>query len=85
MLAEIASSTARRRLAALYGGLFLISGAVLVALTYGLFERATEYRKPSLPKVPHTPAIQHLQTLPRLGAIQLLQRPQLPLGRLNRN
>ncbi|HXB64779.1 MAG TPA: ATP-binding protein [Solirubrobacteraceae bacterium] len=53
--------TARLRLTALYGGLFLLSGVVLVAVTYGLFERATEYRAPHLPKVPHTPAIQHLQ------------------------
>ena len=50
--------TARLRLTALYGGLFLLSGAALVAITYVLFERATEYRKPPLPKVPHTPAIQ---------------------------
>jgi signal transduction histidine kinase len=56
--------TARLRLTALYGGLFLLSGVALVAITYGLFERATEYRAPRLPKVPHTPAIQHLQ-LPR--------------------
>ena len=52
--------TARLRLTALYGGLFLISGLALVAITYGLFERATEYRTPHLPKVPHTSAIQHL-------------------------
>ena len=53
--------TARLRLTALYGGLFLLSGVALVAITYVLFERATEYRAPHLPKVPHTPAIQHLQ------------------------
>ena len=52
--------TARLRLTALYGGLFLLSGVALVAITYVLFERATEYRAPHLPKVPHTPAIQHL-------------------------
>ena len=53
--------TARLRLTALYGGLFLLSGVALVAITYGLFERATEYRTPHLPTIPHTPAIQHLQ------------------------
>ena len=53
--------TARLRLAALYGGLFLLSGVALVATTYVLFERATEYRAPHLPKIPHTPVLQHLQ------------------------
>lgn len=53
--------TARLRLTALYGGLFLLSGVALLASTYVLFERATEYRTPHLPKVPHAPAIQHLQ------------------------
>ncbi len=52
--------TARLRLTALYGGLFLVSGVALVVITYGLFERATEYKTPHLPKVPHTSAIQHL-------------------------
>jgi signal transduction histidine kinase len=53
--------TARLRLTALYGGLFLLSGVALVVTTYVLFQHATEYRTPHLPKVPHTPAIQHLQ------------------------
>ena len=53
--------TARLRLTALYGGLFLLSGAALVAITYVLFERATEYRTPPIPKIPHTPAIENLQ------------------------
>lgn len=53
--------TARLRLTALYGGLFLLSGVALVAVTYGLFERATEYRTPHLPTIPHTPAIQRLK------------------------
>ncbi|MGA2163514.1 MAG: ATP-binding protein [Solirubrobacteraceae bacterium] len=53
--------TARLRLTALYGGLFLLSGVALVATTYVLFERATEYRAPHLPRIPHTAAIQHLQ------------------------
>jgi signal transduction histidine kinase len=52
--------TARLRLTALYGGLFLLSGVALVAVTYVLFERATEYRTPHLPTIPHTPAIQRL-------------------------
>jgi len=69
--------TARRRLTTLYSGLFLLSGAALVAITYALFERATEYRTPHLPTVPHTPAIQNLQLLPspakalfQLGQVQ---------------
>src|SRR5580704_11098946 len=53
--------TARLRLTALYGGLFLLSGVALVATTYVLFERATEYRTPHLPTIPHTPALQHLK------------------------
>ncbi len=52
--------TARLRLTVLYGGLFLLSGVALVATTYVLFERATEYKAPHLPKIPHTPAIQQL-------------------------
>ncbi len=66
--------TARLRLTALYGGLFLLSGVALVATTYVLFERATEYRAPHLPTIPHTPAIQHLQ-LPLKPA-----KPLTPLG-----
>jgi signal transduction histidine kinase len=53
--------TARLRLTALYGGLFLLSGIALVAITYVLFQRATEYKAPRLPTIPHTAAIQHLQ------------------------
>lgn len=60
--------TARIRLTALYGGLFLLSGSALVAITYGLFQRATEYRTPPLPEVPKTPAI---QALPQLAKVQL--------------
>jgi signal transduction histidine kinase len=56
--------TARLRLTALYGGLFLLSGVALVATTYVLFERATEYKAPRLPKVPHAAAIPHLKLLP---------------------
>ena len=53
--------TARLRLTALYGGLFLLSGVALLAITYVLFEQATAYRTPQLPKVPRTPAIEHIQ------------------------
>ena len=53
--------TARIRLTVLYGGLFLLSGVALVAVTYALFERATEFRAPPIPKIPRAPAIQNLQ------------------------
>jgi len=66
--------TARLRLTALYGGLFLVSGVALVATTYVLFERATEYKAPHLPTVPHAAAIQHLQ-LPLPPA-----KPPTPVG-----
>jgi signal transduction histidine kinase len=58
--------TVRVRLTLLYVALFLLSGAALVAGTYGLFERATEYTRPQLPRVPQTPAIRnvHLPALP---------------------
>jgi signal transduction histidine kinase len=72
--------TARLRFTAVYGGLFLLSGAALVAITYVLFQRATEYRAPPLPQIPRTPAIHGLQqqlatfplgqTLPRLAQAQ---------------
>ncbi len=55
--------TARLRLTALYGSLFVLSGAALLAATYVLFERATQYKAPRLPKIPDTPAIEPLQTL----------------------
>jgi signal transduction histidine kinase len=77
--------TARLRLAALCSGLFLLSGVALVAITYVLFEQATQYRTPHLPKVPHTPALQHLQlsltpayTLP--PGPPLTFQSQAPLG-----
>ena len=60
--------TARLRFTAVYGGLFLLSGAALIAITYTLFERATEYTTPHLPRIPHAPAIhdlgQQLKTIP---------------------
>jgi signal transduction histidine kinase len=72
--------TARLRLTALCGGLFLLSGVALVAITYGLFERATEYRTPHLPTVPHTTAIQQFQLPPAKlqppgQPVPLLQHP----------
>ena len=65
--------TARIRLTALYGALFLLSGAALVAITYGLFERATEYRTPPIPKIPRTPAIGKLQLPSPLAQFYALQ------------
>ena len=65
--------TARLRLTALYGGLFIVSGIALVASTYILFERATAFRTPHLPKVPTAPSIQPLQ-LPQ--ALYLLTQAQ---------
>jgi signal transduction histidine kinase len=53
--------TVRMRLTLFCGMLFLLSGAVLVAVTYGLFERATRYAKPQLPRIPQTPSIEHLR------------------------
>jgi hypothetical protein len=81
--------TARLRLTALYGGLFLLFGGVLVAITYLLFQGATEYRTPPIPKVPNAPAIQSLhlptplaQTLPQeiYQAQQQLAAAQKQLG-----
>jgi len=73
--------TARLRFTAVYSGVFLASGAALVAITYALFERATEYTKPQLPNIPHTPAIQQLQLPTPLSKAA----PQLPqaLSKLN--
>jgi signal transduction histidine kinase len=44
--------TARLRLAAIYGALSVVTGAALAAITYALFERATAYSKPAIPKIP---------------------------------
>ncbi|HTS72564.1 MAG TPA: HAMP domain-containing protein [Gaiellaceae bacterium] len=52
--------TARLRLTALYGGLFLLFGAALVAGTYVLFQQASSARAPQLPRVPRTPTIKPL-------------------------
>ncbi len=72
--------TARLRLTALYGGLFLLSGVALVAITYVLFQRATEYKTPHLPKVPHTAAIQHLQLPSPLKPVLPAGQSVRPLG-----
>ncbi len=53
--------SARLRLTAVCGGLFLLFSATLLGATYILFERATQYKTPRLPKIPDTPAIRHLQ------------------------
>ena len=71
--------TARLRLTALLGGVFVLSGIALVAITYVLFEHATEYRTPHLPTVPRAPAIQHLQ-LPSPPGKLLAQGPAAPLS-----
>jgi signal transduction histidine kinase len=51
--------TARLRLTAVYGGLFLLTGAALAGITYGLFERATEFKAPPIPSVPSAPKLSH--------------------------
>jgi len=72
--------TARLRLAALYGGLFFLSGAALLAATYVLFRQATEVRPPHLPKVPHTPTIQKLEPPLPAYALPQLRRFQYQLA-----
>jgi signal transduction histidine kinase len=75
--------TARLRLTALYSGLFLLTGVALAAITYVLFERATEYRTPAIPRIPHTPAIGKLQ-LPSPLAKTLPQQFNLVQNQLAR-
>jgi len=53
--------TARLRLTAVYSALFLLTGAALGAITYVLFERATEYSTPPIPKIPSAPASEILK------------------------
>jgi signal transduction histidine kinase len=80
--------TVRVRLTLLYGGLFLLSGVALVGTTYVLFQRATEYTQPQLPRIPHTPAIRGLAPKPQLpepgtplaGALPQLTRVQHQLA-----
>ena len=57
---QLPRRTVRVRLTLLYGGLFLLSGVALVAVTYVLFQRATESTKPRLPRIPHAPAVKVL-------------------------
>jgi signal transduction histidine kinase len=71
--------TARIRLTALYGGLFLVIGAALGATTYVLFERATAFSTPPVPKIPRTPAIGKLQVPALLGPAWPYLHPN-PLG-----
>jgi signal transduction histidine kinase len=71
--------TARLRLTALCGGLFLLSGVALVAITYLLFEQATEYS-----------AVEHLKlAIPPSPFLQGPTRPFLtnthPLGQAQRD
>jgi signal transduction histidine kinase len=72
--------TARLRFTAVYGGLFLLSGAALVAITYVLFERATEYTTPHLPTVPHAPALKQLSLLQFPKALAQLNYDQNQLA-----
>jgi signal transduction histidine kinase len=60
--------TARIRLTTLYGALFLLFGGVLVAITYGLFEGATAFRAPPIPKVPNAAPIENLKLPSPLAA-----------------
>jgi signal transduction histidine kinase len=69
--------TARLRLTALYGGLFLLTGVALVAITYVLFERATAYKTPSIPKIPYAPVIENLTHTPAFEQ----PKPPVPLAR----
>lgn len=62
--------TVRVRLTLLYGALFLLSGAGLLGISYVLFQQATNYTKPQLPQIPHTPAIHDRQLLPQLTQVQ---------------
>jgi signal transduction histidine kinase len=63
--------TARLQLTALFGGLFLLTGAALVAITYALFEHATEFKSPPIPKIPHAPVIENLTHTPVFGTLRL--------------
>jgi signal transduction histidine kinase len=75
--------SARLRLTSLYGGLFLVSGVALLAATYFLFERATAFKTPQLPKVPHAPSTKNLQAAlpPFSQALPNLVNAQKTLGK----
>jgi signal transduction histidine kinase len=68
--------TARLRLTALYGSLLVLSGVALVAITYVLFERATKYKEPRLPRIPHNLGIQQLQLLPNPASATVFTNPK---------
>jgi signal transduction histidine kinase len=81
--------TARLRLTTVYSALFLLFGGVLVAITYVLFEAATRYKTPPIPKVPSAAPIENLHlpsslahTLPKelFQAQQQLAEAQNQLG-----
>jgi signal transduction histidine kinase len=73
--------TARLRFTGVYAGLFLASGAALIAVTDILFLQATRYTKPHLPNIPHAPAVVQPLGLPQLpGALSLLAQDQHQLA-----
>jgi signal transduction histidine kinase len=53
--------TARLRLTAIYGALSVVTGTALAAITYALFERATAYTRPAIPKIPQNLASENLR------------------------
>ncbi len=71
--------SARLRLTVLYGGMFVLAGIALVAATYVLFEQATAYKSPRLPKIPHAPVVGALPS-PLLQAEQQLAEAQHQLA-----
>jgi signal transduction histidine kinase len=76
--------TARRRLTVLHGALSVLTGAVLAAITYVLFERATVYSTPPIPKVPQAPASKNLK-LPSFEPLwRQLVRDQFQLAQAQR-
>jgi signal transduction histidine kinase len=68
--------TARVRLTALYSGLLLVSGAALVAATNLLFERATAFTTPALPRIPRAPSLQDLKNIPLPKAFAAVENDQ---------
>jgi signal transduction histidine kinase len=62
--AHLPGRTVRLRLTLVYGGLFLVSGAVLLAVTYVLFERATRVGGSASVQVPDGQTVGH--TIPSL-------------------
>lgn len=66
---ELPRPTARLRLTLLYGGLFLVSGAALLTLTYVFFQRATHVVNPSGRASQPTSSATGLDHLPTLGGV----------------